>query len=311
LIKVTFAVHAVCHVCPAWPVFIAPRSPCCLAELHLWAEDNPELVAQYLLVVDALNFCFWPQPGLEYEQLATGVKLSALRTPAALSAASLAGITEPEVNAFLTGTGVPAFPNAPERARLLREVGIALLERWDGQAANMVRAAKGSAPALVSLLTAACPGFQDHSIYRSAQVFFYKRAQIFVGDLHGAFQGRGLGAFSDIDQLTMFADYRVPVVLREMGILTYAPALAERVDGKVELSAGGMEEVEIRAASVVAVERLRRAVHSRALALAGSIQDATRLTPPHALQVDWFLWTEGERQRERHPPHHRTRTIFY
>lgn len=40
---------------------------------------------------------------------------------------------------------------------------------------------------------------------RGRQLFFYKRAQIFVGDLWGAFRGQGLGAFSDIDQLTMFA----------------------------------------------------------------------------------------------------------
>jgi hypothetical protein len=37
------------------------------------------------------------------------------------------------------------------------------------------------------------------------QVFFYKRAQIFVGDLYGAFGGQGLGQFHDIDQITMFA----------------------------------------------------------------------------------------------------------
>jgi hypothetical protein len=37
------------------------------------------------------------------------------------------------------------------------------------------------------------------------QLFFYKRAQIFVGDLYGAFAGQGLGHFHDINQLTMFA----------------------------------------------------------------------------------------------------------
>lgn len=37
------------------------------------------------------------------------------------------------------------------------------------------------------------------------QLFFYKRAQIFVGDVWGAFHGTGLGCFHDIDQLTMFA----------------------------------------------------------------------------------------------------------
>lgn len=41
--------------------------------------------------------------------------------------------------------------------------------------------------------------------YPVPQVFFYKRAQIFVGDLYGAFGGQGLGCFHDIDQLTMFA----------------------------------------------------------------------------------------------------------
>lgn len=42
----------------------------------------------------------------------------------------------------------------------------------------------------------------------SPQVFFYKRAQIFVGDVYGALGGQGLGAFHDMAALTMFADYR-------------------------------------------------------------------------------------------------------
>ena len=40
---------------------------------------------------------------------------------------------------------------------------------------------------------------------------------------------RALGAFADIGVLTMFADYRIPVVLRQQGILRYSPALAEQV----------------------------------------------------------------------------------
>lgn len=42
-------------------------------------------------------------------------------------------------------------------------------------------------------------------------------------------QGRGLGAFHDIDLLTMFADYRVPVVLRQLDILQYSSQLASKV----------------------------------------------------------------------------------
>jgi hypothetical protein len=63
----------------------------------------------------------------------------------------------------------------------------------------------------------------------ATQVFFYKRAQIFVGDVYGAFGGQGLGCFPDAAQLTMFADYRVPVVLRLMGLLQYSAELARQV----------------------------------------------------------------------------------
>lgn len=35
------------------------------------------------------------------------------------------------------------------------------------------------------------------------------------------------------------------------------------------------------------------------------------LAGPHALQLDWFLWERGERERATAPPHHRTRTTFY
>lgn len=44
-----------------------------LAEVHYF--DNGPRTLQYLLVVDALNFCFWPDSSLEYEQLAKGVKV--------------------------------------------------------------------------------------------------------------------------------------------------------------------------------------------------------------------------------------------
>lgn len=43
----------------------------------------------------------------------------------------------------------------------------------------------------------------------------------------------------------------MPVVLRELGVLRYAPSLAAAVDAKQELAPGSQEEVEIRAATVV------------------------------------------------------------
>jgi hypothetical protein len=98
-------------------------------------------------------------------------------------------------------------------------------------------------------------GFRDHAVYKGHQVFIYKRAQIFVADLWGAFKGQGLGGFKDIASITMFADYVVPAVLRHWGILTCSQALVKMLDSLQELPSGSEEEVELRACTITAVER--------------------------------------------------------
>mmetsp|Transcript_32531 Transcript_32531/g.71107 ORF Transcript_32531/g.71107 Transcript_32531/m.71107 type:complete len:224 (-) Transcript_32531:795-1466(-) len=208
-------------------------------------------------------------------------------------------------------TGPPwALPGEEERVRLLRDTGAGLSKYFDGKASNMVRSASGSAVELVRLVVSHFPGFRDACIYRGRQVFLYKRAQIFVGDVWGSFCGEGLGSFRDISELTMFADYRVPVVLRQLGIIEYSKQLAEMVDGKVEIAAGSEMEVEIRACTVVAVQLMCQAIEQRA-----TKADCHPCCLPSGhlpcVAVDWWLWERGEATREISPPHHRTHTIFY
>ena len=84
------------------------------------------------------------------------------------------------------------IPLLSERARLLRELGSFLLSDWAGLAINVVRAAQCDASRLVTLITASFPGFRDSCIYHGQQIFLYKRAQILVGDIWGAFRGTGI-----------------------------------------------------------------------------------------------------------------------
>ena len=69
------------------------------------------------------------------------------------------------------------------------------------------------------------------------------------------------------------------------------------MDGWEELAPGEPAEVEIRAATVVAVERLREALARGGRELM-------------AIEVDWILWDLAQGL---YPvrPYHRTRTIFY
>jgi hypothetical protein len=162
----------------------------------------------------------------------------------------------------------------------------------------LIQQACGSAISLVQRVVSELPSFNDVAHYQGCQVRFYKRAQILVADLAGAFHGEGLGSFNNLDQLTAFADYKVPQVLQHLGILVYDHELSERLRRRVDIPAGDPLEVEIRAATIWAVEALRRA-----LARLG------RLIPPY--QLDWLLWELGQDLPAGVLPYHRTRTIFY
>lgn len=100
------------------------------------------------------------------------------------------------------------------------------------------------------------PLFNDVERYHGLEVPFFKRAQLTAADLHLAFQGQGLGHFTDLDQLTIFADNLVPHVLRIDKVLRYEDDLAARIDREEPIPAGSPEEVEIRACAVHAVELL-------------------------------------------------------
>jgi hypothetical protein len=125
-----------------------------------------------------------------------------------------------------------------------------------------------------------------------------KRAQICVADLHAAFEGQGWGAFDDLDQLTAFADYKLPQLLRAHGALVYAPELAAAVDSYTEIPAGSDEEIEIRAATIWAVELLRRALAARGVSRTASA-------------IDYRLWVESQTATPDMRPYHRTRTVYY
>ncbi|MFN7954279.1 MAG: queuosine salvage family protein [bacterium] len=272
---------------------------------ELFFDGGPRSVA-YVFLVDAVNFCFWGEPRWQlrwrgrwldgYWALAAALTRAVARMPALLDADLLAGLEPRLFASIFRGRG--ELPLVEARWRNVRELGRVLRDRWDGRATRLVDAAGGSAPALARLVAESFSSFDDVALHDGREVRFFKRAQILVADLWGAFGGERWGAFRDIDQLTAFADYKLPQVLRAWGILRYAPALAARVGRRVLLAPGSPEEVEIRAATIWAVELLREALAAR-----GSNVTST--------QVDWILWDAGQRSTPRTKPYHRTRTIYY
>ena len=203
-----------------------------------YCEDVASLgpmTVQYICVLSALNFCFWPKPGFEYDTLAFSLKMVLEKDKEAFNACKLANIT-PETVASWFPSDNP-IPNLLERVDRLREIGSVLEADFGGSAANLVATAKNSAVALVKLILMHFSGFRDTVVHEGRLVHFYKRAQIMTADIWGAY-GRPRGdesnpyCFRDIDQLTMFADYRVPQILRHVGILKYSEELARMIDSE-------------------------------------------------------------------------------
>jgi len=268
-------------------------------------NDGSPRTLMYLLVLDALNFCFWddePRWRIEHEgQRLDGYAALAARLRQAFEqrqplddAHELARIAFEDVDKLLAGEG--RIPLLQQRWEILRETGAVLLREFDGRVENLIESTNGSALNLTSLLVARFPSFRDEALFNRQRVYFYKRAQIFCADVYGAFGGKGYGGFPDIDQLTAFADYKLPQLLRAHHILSYEPSLACRVDAKQPLASGSSEEIEIRALTIDAVEQLKRM-----FAQAGK--------PLKSIEIDWLLWHWSQDIEAK--PYHRTRTIYY
>jgi hypothetical protein len=182
-------------------------------------------------------------------------------------------------------------------AQALNDLGAWLGRRYDDDPLGPIEDAGESAGRLVELVST-MPFFRDVAVYGGTEVPLYKRAQILITDLAIAFDGQGPGSFHDVDRLTIFADNLVPHVLRVDGVLEYEYELLERIERGELIPAGSPEEIEIRAVTVHAVDRIAAEL------------DASGISAT-ARELDYLLWNRGSGAEYKALPRHRTRTVFY
>ena len=160
-------------------------------------------------------------------------------------------------------------------------------------------------------------------------VYVWKRAQILVAEIWAAFHPASPAEphpifphGAEIQQLTMFADYRVPQVLHHLCIVKYPASLVEALKAHKDMPYGSCEELSIRAASILAVERLREEMIN--LSAPSTPTDDGESTAPEisSVLIDFYLWDLAKRVEGRAEgvegvetnailPVHRTRSIWY
>ncbi|OAL23713.1 hypothetical protein AYO20_10918 [Fonsecaea nubica] len=294
-------------------------------ELHpKLSESSEEETLNFIFTMNLLNFSFWSELP-EGERFAVEYKGRRWTGYWSLIAVLQRGlnegnaITSPDFwqdrdacpdsvleYIFRSATQEP-IPLLSDRIAILREAGSVLYEHFGCRPANIIRRADGSAAALVNLLVQYFPNFQDVASFQGKEVRLYKRAQIFVADVWACFQGTSYGAFSDIDNLTMFADYRIPQMLQGLHCLLYSPRLESRISRREMITAGEDMEIEIRGCSIWCVELIRREILRKHPEAKGKV---------NAILIDFFLYDtckemESAGEIEELLAHHRTRSIFY
>lgn len=182
-------------------------------------------------------------------------------------------------------------------ARALRDLGVLLRANFHDSAMELTASAEQSAEKLCRIL-GQMELFRDEQPYLGKTVAFYKRAQLTAADLSVAFGNQGIGFFHDLDRLTVFADNLVPHVLRLDGVLLVDPDVVARIAAGELIEKDSTIEVELRAATVHAVELLTAAFQAQGIAV----------TP---LELDFLLWNRGQQPQYKAVPRHRCRTWFY
>ncbi len=264
-----------------------------------------EELANLVLLLDALNFCFWsPNPittawrGQTYhrfEAMFVSLLITARHDPQWFDAQYWVDAPSQALRDALHDKGELLMLD--ERERIIRETGRTLVDRFDGQFANAVDSVNYKAWPLAVLLMTNFESFRDVAEYRGRPVYILKRAQICALDLSIAWETHGHAALAGTEELTAFADYRVPQALRHLEILKLTPDLAAAIDSGREIEKDSEQEIELRSASIHAVERMRAAA-----------ADAGAAVP--AWQVDWYLWGLSH-SADIAANHHCTRTVNY
>jgi hypothetical protein len=259
---------------------LEPGPPPQLDPSRHYLEGEPADVADYLLILDAINFGSGWFPTIRKRTGSSGYFTVAWSLADRWRAG--AGWTPKQLTTMRTEEVADTIGQARDHelmalfAQALRELGRFLNGR---RALDLVAEARGSAQRFAEML-AGMTMWHDTG--------FYKRAQLAGSDLALA----GLADFADLDALTIFADNLVPHVLRCEGVLVYEPRLAAHIDA-ARLVRPGPQEREIRGCAVHACAR---------------IAERTGMTER---EIDYALWNRGQRPEYKARPRHRCRTIYY
>ena len=212
----------------------------------------------------------------------------------------LARLTRADMEKIFAGN--IEMPMLDEKMELLRQAGGILAAKYNGRYYNFIKSCslrlydKGNG--LVERLASEFPRYNDVSQYDGHEIKCYKLTQLGFWQIYSGLKPADVFHIEDIQKMTAFADYIVPVALRLMGMTSYSSQLEHAINTYQMIPRDSTQEIEIRAHCLYATALLTDEINKRRPA------DSQIIIP----QIDARLWTHYHTTTW---PHHLTRTIMY
>lgn len=283
----------------------------------VFIEENSKDTIDFGMITNAINFAFTefqePHRKFEVRQLGMDFNWSGAfamiycikrAMPKIFDAKYLANMNVKEAKEIFKGETIE-IPMLKERVEIFQEVGTVLNEKYKGHFYNLVEDSNYHAfkdgNGVVEKLVKDFPSYNDTANYKGKEVKFYKRAQLAVGMLYARLRGTGLFDIKGIGDLTVYADYVLPVSLTQLGIMKKTEGLENKIQNWVEIEKDNLEELEIRAHTIYGADLL--------------IKEVNKYRPEdkkiNALHIDYKLWSETRKPALKGYKHHLTKNIAY
>lgn len=256
-----------------------------------------ETIINFLLVYEAIDFSFWGNPkwtidtptGKEDGSIALLYVI--LKYVREKNTTDFSNITKDEFREVLKGNvEIPLFE---ERYHIIRDVSRIVNENMNG---NFYEFIKGITidMELFNIIIKYFPNFKDERKYREKTIYFYKLAQLLTSDiLHIRELKENIKV--DYSHLVGCSDYKIPQVMRGLGILEYSDKLSNIIDNKKEIEVNSDYEIEIRANMLVAIDLIKKKLENKVC----------------AIDINDYIWSQGRNKTIELKPYHLTRNTNY
>lgn len=272
-----------------------------LNKINFWLKDNPFNILD-LNYIDIINFlfiyhtiglyCFWGEPKwaitTEYGQLDGSYALMYLVLKRYKEHKDF-NMTFEEFKLFLGGVG--ELPLIRSRYNNLVE-----MNKFIKKNGNFYDAIKNmySDKELFTYIISNLKCYKDEEVYNGHTIYFYKRAQLLTSDI---LKVREL--LEDVkvsySNLVGCADYKIPQVMRNLGILEFDEELSFLVDNKILIDDNSTMEIEIRANTLIVIDYIANKLENKF----------------NRNDINDYIWCLGQDKSKMIKPYHRTLTNHY